>query len=365
MNTPHKPARAAFTLIELLMVILVIGLLASLLLVAVNSAIKTAQEAVVRTEIDQLAVGVETFKNEKGTYPATFGYHRREADDARRQRILRTLAKVFPRYSRTYDQMVDDVYDATRHVDPVRFPGGLSIETLDPAESLVFWLGGIPDPNSETKLLGFRSDASQPFSYPIDGTKAIDDPVNVESKLRARQQPYAFDPTRLVDRDNDGWWEYIPKRKATGEMAPYVYFDNGTYDVWPYYPNVLPSPPAGYPTFDVATLTEWNTALPYASDDTAKNIDPSALQPSLRVQWLNSKKFQIIEPGRDGNYGRQVSPSLTAVPALFAEVRLWPSCTVLQEAVSGDPSQGFVRLPDTELDNQTNLSSGKIGDDRP
>ena len=81
---------------------------------------------------------------------------------------------------------------------------------------------------------------------------------------------------------------------------------------------------------------------------------------------MNSKKFQLIAPGRDGCYGRTVPSSLISNPGpsnfpnAFTEVRLLPNCIRVIE--STDTTQ---LLPDTELDNQTNFTSGKLGDERP
>src|SRR5436190_3888476 len=53
------PSRAAFTWVELLVVIAIIIVLASLLLAAVFKALDLANEAATRTEITQIASGVQ------------------------------------------------------------------------------------------------------------------------------------------------------------------------------------------------------------------------------------------------------------------------------------------------------------------
>ncbi len=58
-----------FTLVELLVVIVVLGILIALLLPAINSAIKTARNAAVLAEINQLAQALESFKSTYGDYP--------------------------------------------------------------------------------------------------------------------------------------------------------------------------------------------------------------------------------------------------------------------------------------------------------
>ncbi len=245
MKNAHPSARQGFTLIELLMVVLIVGLLSGLLLVAVTAGVRKAQEAAVATELEQMSMAVESFKNDKGAYPLSGGWAFKSTpattDSNYGPRFMRTVSKVFPRYAANYAEFRTHVNSGTLHVRA----GGLDISTLDQAESLVFWLGGLPDLDSETKLIGFRNDPSQPFQYPFDDTKPIDHPDNVVARNKNRQQPrFAFDPSRLVDYDNDGWWEYIPKQKPTLAplMAPYVYFDSPSYDLMPFYPTPVATP---------------------------------------------------------------------------------------------------------------------------
>jgi prepilin-type N-terminal cleavage/methylation domain-containing protein len=62
--------RAAFTLMELLAVIVVIGILAALLFPAVHSARLATNKARTRVRFNQWAVAVESFRSEYGYYPA-------------------------------------------------------------------------------------------------------------------------------------------------------------------------------------------------------------------------------------------------------------------------------------------------------
>src|SRR4051794_27820273 len=57
-----RPTRA-FTLVELLVVITIIGILAALIVVAAVGALKTAQRVRIKAEITQIAGGLDEYKN--------------------------------------------------------------------------------------------------------------------------------------------------------------------------------------------------------------------------------------------------------------------------------------------------------------
>ena len=69
-NTPRIPDRSAFTLIELLIVIAIIGILMSLLFPAVNGAIDAAKKAQAKNDVTQIATAVIAYETEYGKLPA-------------------------------------------------------------------------------------------------------------------------------------------------------------------------------------------------------------------------------------------------------------------------------------------------------
>lgn len=65
----HAPEKSAFTLIELLIVIAIIGILMSLLFPAVNSAIDAARKAQAKNDVTQIATAVIAYETEYGRLP--------------------------------------------------------------------------------------------------------------------------------------------------------------------------------------------------------------------------------------------------------------------------------------------------------
>src|SRR6476660_3460581 len=69
MRPTSRPIRFGFTLIELLVVIVILGILIALLLPAIQGAMRSARNATVTGEINQLAQAMADFKNRYGDYP--------------------------------------------------------------------------------------------------------------------------------------------------------------------------------------------------------------------------------------------------------------------------------------------------------
>jgi len=64
-------SKRAFTLIELLVVIAIIGLLATIISIAVNSARAKARDAKRVSELQQLKLAVEMYYDKNNSYPST------------------------------------------------------------------------------------------------------------------------------------------------------------------------------------------------------------------------------------------------------------------------------------------------------
>lgn len=291
---PTAPRRrSAFTLVEMMMVVVIIGILAGLVTFAASAAIKRVKEGRALLEISQVDMALKQYKTDRGGYPPCMADYT-QAD--RPKRFIAHVRRAFPRATVTdYVKLRNDL---ASDYDPSNSKFGLgkttsgayvSLDALDPAETLVFWLGGLPTPRDNsgvhegtTKLMGFAANPSNPFQ--IGANVARTDPL------------FAFDETRLVDYDQDGWYEYIPALSdGSGQgVAPYVYYDAGTYFLSSSATNV----PMAYPNNNSTMKTPgnkisaWGAAVPYM-----KSVDP--------LGFLNPDSFQIICAGADGVYSEE------------------------------------------------------------
>src|SRR3954464_7335540 len=128
----------AFTLVELLVVITIIGILAALITVAAIGALKKAQEARIKAEINQLAVAVDDYKTKYTAYPPNCQVDAKGPidengvlTDARRH-----IKQLAPRSAES-----DDIALALTDQNPSasvahRLAGGVTA-----TEAIVFWLG--------------------------------------------------------------------------------------------------------------------------------------------------------------------------------------------------------------------------------
>src|SRR5438067_12752484 len=107
----------------MLVVIGIIAILAALLLPAVNHVVYVARNTAIAVEVNQLATGVESYKQAMGDYPPNF---RVQAD------VLRHIRKCYPKIDPVY--LGYFISQATLTYNNSAYTG------IDEGESLVFWL---------------------------------------------------------------------------------------------------------------------------------------------------------------------------------------------------------------------------------
>jgi hypothetical protein len=374
-------------MVELMMSLIIMGLLVSLLGVAVGFAVNKAKEVRMTSEISNLDVAFQNYKNQfGGEYPPCMAVPilggTQLTSPSRLDLFNRALRKRFARYTLDYLTLRSILANGAgaSNLNPPPWTVSsistgqhiaLDLQTLDAAEALVFWLAGPPAPlnvASSTILYGFSANPTNPFQQAGSRLPSLFD----------------FDETRLTDVDGDGWPEYTPagtSNKSIG-MAPFVYFEPAsmTYinlqnnsQLIACYPPKVTAIPIGAPTYapqgnppqlpvqpgtygNSGLGAEWGLAVPYPT-----SVNTSTT--NYTFTFWNPKKFQIICAGADSDYGgsNYEPPPPESSGGGRANMPVLP-----QTAKQG--ATGFIGTPillQGDLDNLTNFTTGKLEDFTP
>lgn len=267
--------RAGFTLIELLVAIGIIGLLVSILVPAVASAIASARDAEVRNELNQLEAALADFKNEYGTYPPS-RITLFEQGSAWTTTSKAQIRKIWPKFdfSTTLNRDINQDGDDT------------DVLVLGPAETLMFFLGGIIEERAAGKFvtLGFSKNPADPFDP--DG-----------SRVGPFQE---FNPDRIANSAAAGNF-YVYFDAYDLKLAPLLYFssDEGVgYDVGREDTPISDVSLVRTRYGDQAFRDVYRQDFSFSDDGgTLKFVEGTDAPP-----WKPST-FQLISPGRDGEYG--------------------------------------------------------------
>jgi prepilin-type N-terminal cleavage/methylation domain-containing protein len=343
----RRPARErrGFTLTELLTVILILSLLIALLLPVINGALRTARNAAVSAEINQLAQALANFKSKYGEFPPSRIYlcedgnyvnvgsttpvssiNGKGAGDITlgllAQRSLAALRKYFPRINLStagatgsattfwYDFNGNGVFDTNHYI-------------LSGHECLVFFLGGIPlnDGSGNIAMTGFGKDPTNPFTNSVNNSNIM---------YSANRQPPLFefntsrlflDPNNLsmngVNPGNPGYYDslgnsppLVAQQTPTNFYAYFSAYGSNNYD-----PNDVNFPEADstgalptelYYTVNFPVVGSKGAVL---SGQAVESEGPNPYTNTLTipasgtVTYVNPQSFQIMSPGIDGLYG--------------------------------------------------------------
>lgn len=288
--------RRAFTLVEMLTVIVIIGILAALISGATIYARARAREAAIYAQVKQLEAALMEYKNQYGEFPPDFwGLHSNDPNIRAQaeQELRRHLRKRWPRYAAGADPVTQFYYDlqCLTYVKPdgteVEFK--MDAKKFDAATALVFWLGGLPEepPVSGGTYVpaGFFADEEHPFQFGRPRTGPL----------------FEFDPKKIDYDDSDGnnsvdFVRYFPE----GPDAPPVVYFRSKKD-----------PATGRSSYAVNGVI---AHFEHTTDDVAvAYLDGGTV--SATPAWRNPDTFQIVHPGLDGMFGG---------PRILDDPTTWP-----------------------------------------
>jgi prepilin-type N-terminal cleavage/methylation domain-containing protein len=127
----------AFTLIELLITLTIIGILAGLLGVFVTKAKAKARDVGCKHNASQFGVALGAFVQERGTYPLQVNHKRGKNDEP-----SNWIRALFPNPHRSSNTDVEGIFDCPAASRPKQFPNDLSFAEY--AYNSVGLLGGPP-----------------------------------------------------------------------------------------------------------------------------------------------------------------------------------------------------------------------------
>jgi prepilin-type N-terminal cleavage/methylation domain-containing protein len=271
---PPHARRSGFTLVELLVVIAIIGMIVALAVPTIFSAIRTARNAAVKSEIDLLHTALMNYKNEYGSFPPANMQGLWDASGSGRVNVrhpvYKHLVRIFPRLNEA----------GTGASSPFE-----AMSQMSPAQAIVFWLGGFyqnpEQPLTNNGAAGTRKKffdfdqtrlyAATPYGFPSDDS--------APQEFFARNDPNA--PASGIAHP-----VYFTPHPQSG--APYVYFDNRCYDT--------PGSDAVY--FSTSKSGVTSRAVPYLT-----SLPPVDTNPGWSQWHMLGDTFQLIAAGADGSFG--------------------------------------------------------------
>ena len=306
--------RTAFTLVELMIVIVIIGILAAIASPFIFGALERAREFAIQNEIDQLDAAVRKFETEHGFFPPAIGPGLEiDTDDPDAFRAFRPyLNRIAPNHDEGTGISNDGLQNWWNVVG----------SKLDAESSIVFWLSGLCTskqyPLSGNAMIRAMQ-ASTPNNIALAPYNVNHDAVN-DDELRDgngdritidRNVFFDFDLGRLVSNGSTAGIKSYNQPQGKDDALAYQYLDRKSY-FFPPDPNDPSAPP-----------------IPRAY-----HIDQDPDPMVVDLVFFNPDTFQIICPGMDGVISSENSP-----------------VTNLTDETDVDPAQD---------DNITNFSNGRL-----
>ncbi len=260
-------SRRGFSLIELLVVIVIIGILIALILPAIAGVRARARVAQVTSEITQLDNAIAKFKSVYNVDPPSSLYIPPAGDASKWPAADRSKVRaIWPQFNFDTNGGLAIALPNNQFIT-----GGIH---LSGAECLVFFLGGIPDLRDAVPVpRGFSKDPTKPWQ--INGTN--------------REGPFfEFSNERLTDVDKDSLLEYMDA--LPGQTVPYLYLSSQGRNYKR--TNAAGTGLAAQDDFDV-----------FGGPSNPKDLQSVYLKTATPPQAHRNDGYQIISPGNDGLYG--------------------------------------------------------------
>jgi prepilin-type N-terminal cleavage/methylation domain-containing protein len=336
MLTPtSRRTRHGFTLVEILVVIVIIGILAGIAIPAIGLALKTAKVKLVRVTAGNLDQAIESYKSKYNAYPPDFS-----SWNLTRKHYQQIFPEIEDSELNLLLALCDSIPDSGQTTLGVYVPA-----VMDRAEALVWALGGFSsDPQypftgtgGPLALIPGATDPTLPASYQYNSDRAnglfefssgdlsLVSPaaatISISNRFESNDEEDL--PSGMPDywADND----LFPVFRPAKDSSPYVYFEARTYDVAT--TNCMRAYATtateftgllqlnGFMTSDGDTIS---VVRPIKSDTINANVTPptsggypsSADMPTgtsrlamNQYEFMNKNSFQILAPGIDGHFG--------------------------------------------------------------
>ncbi|HEY2826858.1 MAG TPA: type II secretion system protein, partial [Pirellulales bacterium] len=406
--------RRGFTLVELLVVITIIGVLASIASVVMFKGLSAAKQSRTSAEVTNLASAMEEFRRAYGDYPPSF---LDQSDVNARALIIRFLAKAFPRCNPNAEASYIPWSDGSNTFYPYLDSSGTfqlwspigatqsGAKPMTPSQALVFWLTSISkDPAhplsapTADRVSFFDFDNARITRMNTTGTSGYGTSGSAWTLVTSATTPsLATPPTTFTLATNTACPMYNPGAylPRDGNQQGYVYFEARCYLFHALFllanyppaataatPPPLNNPPVPYLSRSAPWDTNSNGYLDAGQPTTLMTFDvPTgsnlALTPASFTGFqnlcVNPKSFQIISAGLDNDFGqvnRTGKPSSGAAPIGQARGTYSPtgSASGLSYFIfykSYPDGQGYDNITNADDDNITNFSEGPLGSVKP
>jgi prepilin-type N-terminal cleavage/methylation domain-containing protein len=314
-----RRTRHGFTLVELLVVITIIGILASLITSAAVKALEIARRNRIKLEMDQMDTGLQTFKSTYLAYPPNA-----QVDGAGTENPV-DESQVLTDFKRHFKQAFPQNKEPKVLIaalvglqeNGALLPNGDNLQGgMSAGETLVFWLGG------------FSTDPK----YPISGEGGPSyDVTGIPPEERAKRDPlqrtwiFTFVTARLQPRTIDNFFDESDSRFIEYQVNVNGVPQTRRINFWQYTPSQSEQP---YLYFDAsrhpaAVVVGANVTAPF-DPPAASSLNPNALHvhavksrsesagDNSPIQFVNKDKFQILHTGLDEEWGESEFEKMTA-----------------------------------------------------